>query len=177
MPWKQTNATFRAIEAEKITGISREMQRSLRKRGFLPAAEGWAAFDVKDLTFLYVIGRLAAANIGPKAAERISRTAALVIRYRAIHLPGAVSDPERLRGDEPLIHLPPKLNRRGVDFPEQPALVVFTDGSAEYADEGEILSVMRERTEDVAFVFDLDAAAQQIVARADRPLVLIQRDE
>jgi hypothetical protein len=76
--------TFSASEAERVSGLSQNMQRDWRKRGFLPPVEGKARFDFFDIAVLKVMKLLADRGMGPKAGGSIAWPVAYGIASRAL---------------------------------------------------------------------------------------------
>lgn len=78
-------ALFTPAETERITGLSVNMQRDWRKRGFLNSAPGHARFDAFEVADIAVMQALAKAGIGPSTGSRSwKRGVGLAIVSRAL---------------------------------------------------------------------------------------------
>jgi hypothetical protein len=87
-------ATFRPAEIEKITGITPDNLRDLRKRGYVEETEGWTAASLVQTAQLIIVSRLSAVQIPPAASWQIARhegAAEQVVAF-ALDFDGAVVD-------------------------------------------------------------------------------------
>lgn len=67
-----TTATFTPAEAEAITGVSVDQQRTWRNRGFFPKFRGHARFDVFALARLVAVKALSLRGIGPDDSKDVA---------------------------------------------------------------------------------------------------------
>ncbi|RQW41376.1 helix-turn-helix domain-containing protein [Novosphingobium sp. LASN5T] len=79
-----TLTAFTPAEATAITGVSQDLQRDWRRRGFLPRSEGHARFDLFGLAELLTMKLLSARDIGPKAAAEVADWCGNGIAYHAL---------------------------------------------------------------------------------------------
>ena len=87
-------ATFRPAEIQKITGITPDNLRDLRKRGYVEETEGWTAATLLQTARLIIMSRLSAVEIPPAASWEIARregAAEQVVAF-ALDFDGAVVD-------------------------------------------------------------------------------------
>jgi len=88
-------ATFRPAEIQKITGITPDNLRDLRKRGYVEETEGWTAATLVQTARLIIMSRLSAAlGLKPAAFSEIPRlndAAEQVVAF-ALDFDGAVVD-------------------------------------------------------------------------------------
>lgn len=97
---EQTDPTYRASIAERITGVPAHSQRTWRKQGLLPSdkEEGsWTEYAVADLVTMVVMRDLSRRfGIGLKHAARIGQEVALIgLARRRVH--------GRAYGEEPFL--------------------------------------------------------------------------
>jgi hypothetical protein len=79
-----TLAMFTPAEAERITGVNTASQRDWRRRGYLPANEGHARFDVFQLARMLVLKVLSDRGIGPAASVEEADWCAAAIVWAAM---------------------------------------------------------------------------------------------
>lgn len=66
-----TLTSFTPGEAERTTGLSTNMQRDWRFRGFLPKSDGHARFDLFDLSGMLAMKMLSDRGIGPQISREL----------------------------------------------------------------------------------------------------------
>lgn len=74
-----TMTAFTPSEAAAITGVSTDLQRDWRRRGYLLSGSGHARFDLFDLARMLTMQLLAARGIGPQQSVEIAEWCALGI--------------------------------------------------------------------------------------------------
>jgi hypothetical protein len=102
-PWQVThmtsaadsNPTFSASEAEKLTGVATSMQRDWRRRGFLPSNEaGWTRFTLRDLSRLLLLNMFSKQGIGPTSSIIVVENLEAQLCARVASLIGGRDEPE-----------------------------------------------------------------------------------
>ena len=78
-------AQFTPAEAERITGLSADMQRTWRKRGLLPLKEGVrSTFDALELASMRVRVKLAKQGFPPSKHDALSDKFARIVLWHAL---------------------------------------------------------------------------------------------
>lgn len=75
---------FTPADAERIAGVSVDLQRDWRRRGYLEKQEGHARFSVFDLAQMLVLKTLSERGIGPDRAKDVAETAATEVAIAAL---------------------------------------------------------------------------------------------
>lgn len=76
--------TYTPSEVAKITGVSTDNQRNLRRAGYLPKTIGHARFNLQEIARLLVIGLMSEKGIGPKVSTAFAETAARGIFLKSL---------------------------------------------------------------------------------------------
>lgn len=79
-----SDCEFTPSEAGAISGVSVDLQRDWRRRGFLPKSERHARFTFMQLAELRVMSLLASVGIGPKRTFKVAPTAAFRVLAHAL---------------------------------------------------------------------------------------------
>lgn len=164
--------TFTPGEAGIITGLSPSAQQNMRRRNYLlPGPAGaWSRFDLPATAGMQIYGKASALRIPPKTAKKIlanAKNAAIFILGHAQECEGAIHNPNNLtmRPKRPINFGPTTLYRFMISY--------GTDTDAEVSfqnDIGEFYSKNWKVDLSAAIVFDLARLAEQLCARAGRPL-------
>jgi DNA-binding transcriptional MerR regulator len=92
--YKYTLSAFTPGEAGAITGVSPDLQRDWRRRGYLPASgDGHARFDLYQLAHLFFLRTMADRGIGPQHSHELADIASGAIAY------GALQDSSAFEGE------------------------------------------------------------------------------
>jgi len=176
-------ATFRPAEIQKITGITPDSLRDLRKRGYVEQTEGWTAATLLQTARLIIVSRLSAIEIPPAASWEIARlegAAEQVVAF-ALDFDGAVVDQKgrsvkttvalHLGNELPLWKLPlasAKRRRFLCIYDWKSAKAFFTnDAKKIYFTQSEIGTLL---------TLDLKAYGSLFFDKAGKPLIQIQDD-
>lgn len=106
-----TLALFSPAEAEKVTGVGTALQRDWRRRGYLPAGDGHARFDIFDLSRMYVMKLLSDRGIGPALSHTAADWCAAVVTAGALsHIDAWEGEPEKALTWHSAFASPPPVN-------------------------------------------------------------------
>ncbi|WP_323009647.1 hypothetical protein [Paracoccus sp. (in: a-proteobacteria)] len=148
-----TLTQFTPAQAEKITGISVDQQRNLRRHGYLAQSEGHARFDGFGLARLFAIKALSDRGIGPSLTAKSDESPDIatlcatgilwalldwVDAYEGDHKSFAVTWPSPPPLSEADLQLAiEEGQRRG--YPEDAIRSMFDESSRDWADRSEWL--------------------------------------
>jgi hypothetical protein len=126
-----TLTKFGAGEAERISGVSIDLQKQWRARGHLPPLEGAgkARFDCYDLARILVMAQMAERGIGPAHSGEIAEIASGSVVYGSLKDPAAFAgDPG---GDDDAFLVVRRTARNPVHkkIAPNPLLIIWADGS------------------------------------------------
>jgi len=169
-------ATFRPAEIQKITGISPDNLRDLRKRGYVEGTEGWTAATLLQTARLIIVSRLSAIGIPPAASWEIARyeDAAEQLIAFALDFDGAVRKATKVGlnlGDElPGWKLPLSSGKRRrflCIFDLKPLKAFFTNDAKK---------IYYTQSEIPLLTLDLKAYGSLLFDKAGKPLIQIGED-
>lgn len=83
---------FTPAAAERISGVSVDLQRDWRRRGYLAKQDGHARFTVFDLAQMLVLKTLSDRGIGPDRAKDVAQSAATEVAVATLRWTNAWSD-------------------------------------------------------------------------------------
>jgi hypothetical protein len=177
---------FTPGEAARITGVSLDLQRDWRRRGYLPASEGHARFNLFDLGGMLVTQMLSERGVGPTHTREVAPLCAAAIAYFALTEPGAVeglddrSNLERIKRQVLRDH-PSNVfrhSRPGRFFIWWPDGTEWWDESIDRAFARRMLQESEtgaapQKPASPAIVIDLEELGELLQRRAGRPLVCV----
>ena len=81
---------FSPSEADKITGVTDELQRNWRRRGYLkPKARTRVTYNLFDLCEMMALDRLAARGTGPRLSLPLAKLCGIGVAWHALRRPSA----------------------------------------------------------------------------------------
>src|SRR5262245_10602959 len=175
-------ATFRPAEIQKITGITPDSLRDLRKRGYVEQTEGWTAATLLQTARLIIVSRLSAIEIPPAASWEIARlegAAEQVVAF-ALDFDGAVVDHKgravkttvalHLGNESPLWKLPLASAKR------RRFLCIYDWKSTKAFFTNDAKKIYFTQSEIPLLTLDLKAYGSLLFDYAGKPLIQIQDD-
>jgi hypothetical protein len=174
-------STFTAGEAEAITGVTTQVQRDWRRRGYLPATDGHARHDVFALAELLALKALGDRGIGPQEAKK---SAPLIAAGIAAH---AIGDPRAIAGAPPDLTCDGAASvaarifrdRFGRVFPP-PYFIIWADGHHDWVPDlrhidahGMASTLAGEKIVGAIIVIPIVPLGDVLRRRASRPLVTV----
>ncbi len=172
---------FDSTEAEAITGVSQMLQRSYRKRGYLPPQPGHSRHDLFDLADMQFTRAMAARGVEILLAKRFAGRVAQGITFYALSHSDAYAGPVGV--DYDLAPQALAVLQRHAPMGSDCAIVVpvpfwvlWADDTATWMPrlDGDLFE--RERAQKTAgpvIIFDQQAAGEALRQRAGRPLVRV----
>jgi hypothetical protein len=172
--------TFGAGEAEAITGVTTQVQRDWRRRGFLPATDGHARHDVFALAELLALRSLGERGIGPQEAKHSSELIAAGIATHAIGDPRAIAGaPPDLSPDEAAgVAARVFRDRFGRGWIPGPYFIIWADGAHDWVPDlthigSTGLGLASDKIAGAIVVIPIVPLGDVVRRRAGRPLVTV----
>lgn len=160
-------ADYTPSEVEAITGVSGDLQRDWRRRGFLEAKSDTkrSRFRASDLGYMMALKAFSDAGVSVAAAKDAASIAVLPIVARLAPRPTSV---------------PPMTSFD----PSSPRFVIIAKGEAMRAGSADALRHLFDSTDwadhlgnPVVVVFDCEKASRIILSRVPRPPFVLEVDE
>lgn len=175
---------FSPSEAQVITGVDLANQRNWRRRGYLPKGQGgWTEFEAPDLAKMLVFQSLANRGIGPSSAQEDAYWASLGILYAALKWIDSIDDKTGENFWWKYKDIPGEAagmicRKLSKVIPGGRFWVWWADGKSECLDDIRKAfneSSWSEKYGGAVVVLDLQALGSQLLDRAGRPLVTIEK--
>lgn len=164
---------FNSAEAETITDVSQMLQRSYRRRGFLPPQPGRARYTAFDLARLLFLRTMAIRGLEILLAERFAgRVAEAVTFYAMAKGPVGVDYDLARQALDVLRRHAPTGSDRAIVVPVR-FFVLWAGNSASWLSklEGDLFE--QGKGVGPVLIFDQRAAGEALRQRAGRPLVRV----
>lgn len=155
--------TFMPGEAERITTLATGLQRDWRKRGFIPANDGHARFDLFGLAEMLALKTLADRGVGPAVGQGVASWLAVGIAWHVLNSVDAYEG-DHFRTNEAR-GLPP---RPPMTYPPGPKGVVFKAAMEHLVSKGLLSEEDLERRRG----FDGDWLAKQVIRLKGYPRII-----